>query len=185
MRTIQSKATLTLLLFVGLFVSADSLFAQQRVLLLNMTNTNWRWHSNNVDPAYAPADAWVQPGFNDSTWSGPGAGLFGFESTPAVYLPYTFPPGSAIASPSQTAGGIMSSYFRVHFNWTNLTQAVPLNFTNFIDDGLLVYLNGVELWSFNMPTARPVPWNNQQLPLGANPNPPVPEGTPWVTNVIA
>jgi hypothetical protein len=46
---------------------------------------------------------------------------------------------------------------------------VYLSFTNYIDDGLLVYLNGVELFSFNMVPDRPVLWSVNALPGGANP----------------
>jgi hypothetical protein len=177
MRTIHSKTRIAVLLCLGLLVCAETLFAQ-RVQILNATNTLWRYHPNSTDPGYAPADAWVDPAFDDSTWSGPSRGLFGTEGAGV----YPYPIVTSIPSPSGSGGALVSSYFRVHFNWTGHAQGVELIFTNYIDDGLLVYLNGVELWAWNMPAERPVPWNISTLPGAANP---IPEPSILMTNITA
>lgn len=178
MRTIYSKTRITVLLCLGLLlVCAETLLAQ-RVQILNATNTMWRYHPNSTDPGYSPADAWVDPAFDDSTWSGPSRGLFGTEGAGV----YPYPIATQILPPNQTGGALVSSYFRVHFNWTGHAQGVELVFTNYIDDGLLVYLNGVELWAWNMPAERPVPWNISTLPGAANP---IPEPTILMTNITA
>ena len=178
MRTIHSKTFLPVLLFLGIVLSGEALFAQ-RVLLLDATNTVWRYKTNSFDPGYAPADAWVAPGFvEDSTWLGPSRGLFGQET--AGVFPY--PINTLILAPANTDPDTFSSYFRVHFNWTNAaTQGVTLVTTNYVDDGLIVYLNGVEIYEFNTPPARPLPWDTATLPLTANPG-----GEPVIhrTNVV-
>jgi hypothetical protein len=173
MRTIQSKITLALLLLLGLTAEA---FAAPRIQLINATNTPWMYRPNTTDPAYVPADAWTVPEFDDSGWSGPGVGIFGRESTPLIY---PFPFNTPIPAPSQ--GGPVSTYLRTHFNWDHETRGVSLYLTNYIDDGMVVYLNGVELWAFNMP-ARPVAWNAATLPQSANP---LGEAVPVITNVVA
>ena len=178
MRTIHSKTRIAVLFCLGFLLVCSETLLAQRVQILNATNTLWRYHPNSVDPAYAPADAWVDPTFDDSTWSGPSRGLFGTE----VAGIYPYPVVTSIPSPSGSGGALVSSYFRVHFNWTGHAQGVELIFTNYVDDGLLVYLNGVELWAWNMPPERPVPWNISTLPGAANP---IPEPSILMTNITA
>jgi formylglycine-generating enzyme required for sulfatase activity len=163
----------TLLLMAGaMAVSA------QPIPLLNVTSSVWRYHTNKFDPAYAPADAWVAPGFDDSTWPS-GRGTFGFESTANLYPTFN----TYITPP--TSGGGVSSYFRTHFSWTNNTTAnVTFITTNYVDDGMIVWLNGVEIYSFDMPANRPVAWNVSTLPGGANPAP-FTEPSVFPTNVLA
>src|SRR5204862_5780644 len=57
------------------------------------------------------------------------------------------------------------------------------NVTSFVDDGIIVYLNGVELFNFNVPATRPMTWDVNTLPGGANP---APFGEPSIfpTNII-
>lgn len=174
MRTIHSKLTLALLLLLGLITAMQAL-AAPRIELINVTNTPWMYRPNTTDPMYSPLDAWTAPEFDDSTWSGPGVGLFGRES--AGIYPYPF--NTFIPAPNQ--GGPVSSYLRTHFSWNEETRGVTLYFTNYVDDGMVIYLNGVELVAFNMP-ARPVPWNTATLPQGANP---LGEPNIWRTNVVA
>jgi hypothetical protein len=178
MRTIHSKTRIPVLLCLGLLLMCAETLLAQRVQILNATNTLWRYHPNSTDPGYSPADAWVDPAYDDSTWSGPSRGLFGTEAAGI----YPYPIVTSIPSPSGSGGALVSSYFRVHFNWTAHPQGVELIFTNYVDDGLLVYLNGVELWAWNMPAERPVPWNISTLPGAANP---IPEPSILMTNITA
>jgi len=133
--------------------------AQSRIQLVDATNTVWRYHTNKLDPAYVPVDAWIVPAFDDSSWP-TGKGTFGFESTANIYPPFN----TYITPP--TSGGGASTYFRVHFQWTNNPGSVVFVTTNYCDDGMALWLNGVEIMAANMP-ARPVAWNNFVLPNGA------------------
>ena len=135
--------------------------AAEPVPLLDVTSSVWRYHTNKFNPGYIPADAWVAPGFNDTSWPS-GRGTFGFESTADIY-----PAFNTYITPPNAGGGV-SSYFRTHFTWTNSTVAgVTLMATNYVDDGMIVWLNGVEISAFNMPANRPVAWNDSTLPGGA------------------
>ena len=149
----------------------------QTVKLLTVDQSTWSYQTNKVDPAYVPADAWTAPGFNDSAWP-TGKGLFGTESGIAAYAPWII---QTPIVPPQAGAGVISSYFRTRFNWSGSADNVVLQFTNYMDDGILVFLNGVELFSFNVPADRPLPWNTLALPNGANP---LGEGVPFITSVI-
>jgi hypothetical protein len=174
-------------------LSARSALAQATFLLLDYTNT-WRFHTNYVDPGFSPGDAWASPDFDDSQWRS-GQGLFGYESTAGEYdlfapfNTYISPPYRGIffgqppfPAPPPPPPGPISTYFRTHFNWDTPALNVVLNFTNAVDDGIIVYLNGVELYSFNVPAERPLPWNLLSLPGGANP---LGEAVPVITNLLA
>ncbi len=149
----------------------------QTVQLLTVNQSTWSYQTNKVDPAYVPADAWTAPEFNDSTWP-TGKGLFGTEPGIAAYAPWVI---QTPIVPPQAGAGVISSYFRTRFNWSGSADNVVLQFTNYMDDGILVFLNGVELFSFNVPAERPLPWNTLALPAAANP---LGEGVPFITNVI-
>lgn len=103
--------------------------------LLNVTTSSWRYDNSGVDQG----TAWRAPGFSDSAWS-TGVGLFGAESTPAVY-PYPF----NTSVPAPNAGGHTTVYYRAHFNWAGGMTNFQLFTTNFVDDGAVYYLNGVEV----------------------------------------
>src|SRR5207249_1793340 len=84
---------------------------------------------------------WRDPDFDDSGWPA-GQGLLGFETTPGEYFPYSFQ--TFIPAPNQ-AGGHITVYFRTHFTWDGSLTNVNLMATNYIDDGAVYYLNGVEV----------------------------------------
>ena len=149
----------------------------QTIQLITVDQSTWSYQSNKVDPAYITPDAWTAPAFDDSAWP-TGKGLFGLEPGIAAYAPWVIQ--TRIDSP-QSGAGPLSSYFRTRFNWSGSADNVVLQFTNYMDDGILVFLNGVELFSFNVPADRPLPWNTLTLPSGANP---LGEGVPFITNVI-
>jgi hypothetical protein len=111
--------------------------------LLAMTNT---WKLDNSGGTNL-GTAWQQPGFNDSGWPG-GTGLFGYETTPAEYLPYTF---QTYVPPPNTNGGHISTYYRTHFQWNGGLANFTLLATNYLDDGAVFYLNGVRVGSVRMP----------------------------------
>jgi hypothetical protein len=112
------------------------------VSLLTITNS-WKWDNSGGTNL---GTSWLQTGFNDSTWSS-GLPLFGFETTPAEY-PYPFL--TTIPAPDQ-AGGHITTYYRTHFQWNGSLTNVNLMSTNYIDDGVVYYLNGARAGSLRMP----------------------------------
>jgi hypothetical protein len=111
--------------------------------LLDVTNT---WSYDNSGGTNLSA-SWMQPGFNDAAWA-TGAGLFGFETTPAEY---PFPFRTTIPAPNQ-AGGHITVYYRTHFSWDGSLTNVSLVSTNYVDDGAAYYLNGQLMGTLRMPS---------------------------------
>jgi len=109
--------------------------AQGWTPVINVTNHVWKYLVDGGDQG----TAWREPGFNDDSWPS-GIGLFGFESTPAVY-PHPF----------QTIWPLMDGrltyYARTHFQWDGPLNwgDVLLRTINYIDDGAVFYLDGVEV----------------------------------------
>jgi hypothetical protein len=112
--------------------------------IFGVLDKQWRYHADGVDLG----TAWRATGYDDSAWR-TGFALFGFETTPLIY---PFPFQTPIPSPDN--GGPNTAYFRTHFNWTNGT-GWSLVSTNYIDDGAVFYVNGVEAGRVRI-TANPV-----------------------------
>jgi len=139
---IKSKVRLLkILMMVWTLQTAVAAFAQP-VTVITPTNTTWRYFTNGTDPG----SEWALPGFDDSSWP-QGRGLFGNDSG----YPYAF--ATLIPGPAQ--GGPITVYFRTHFTWSGPRFGVVLAGTNFVDDGCVVYLNGIEITRFNMPPGPP------------------------------
>src|SRR5947209_3951176 len=118
--------------------------------LLTVTNS-WRYNQSGDDLG----NAWRAPAYDDTLpgWEGPSNMLFGFETTPGVYLPFTFQ--TQFQDPSNVVPYVITYYFRTHCSFPDvppiLLAGASLISTNAIDDGVIYYLNGVEWFRFNMP----------------------------------
>lgn len=106
--------------------------------LLSIT-APWHFTAANVD-----ALPWVSPEFDDSAWSGPSNALFYIESA-------ALPAKKSTPLPPRSGGGPLPCYFlRSTFTVTNLENIVFLRFDHLIDDGAVIYLNGVEVQRIRM-----------------------------------
>ncbi len=105
--------------------------------LLTISGSTWKYDNSGTDYT----TTWRAPGFNDSSWPS-GRGLFGFETTPNEYLPYTF---QTFIPPPPTNGGHLTVYYRTHFQWNNNLTNSSLIATSYIDDGAVFYLNNSEV----------------------------------------
>ncbi len=141
-------------------------------------NDTWRFTTNNLDGVY-----WTDPEFDDSEWLGEGPALLYIEDNGAVG-PRSTP------LPASGDGPYTTYYFRTFFTVTNTPiEAYALVFTNFIDDGAVFYLNGLEIQRVRMPAgaisnatfASACPLNNCEATRD------VPDvfriGGSWMTNV--
>ncbi len=133
------KTVQFLALTVGLAASLTSSVLAQPILLIHPTTQSWKYLAGTTDPG---SPGWEATTFDDSSWL-TGTGLFGNETQ------YPYPNGTFIPGPSNL--GTNTIYFRTHFNWSGSTAGVVLVGTNYVDDGDVVYLNGVEIFRFNMP----------------------------------
>ena len=123
--------------------------------LLFMTN-KWRIETNGVDLG----TAWRAPDYNDNSWA-QGSGAFDGKNTGnrlqlAGQPINTFLP---LNSPDfQGASDTPTYYFRTHFNFPGYTNAAVLRLRHLIDEGAVFFLNGIEMYRFNLDSA--------QLPFG-------------------
>ncbi len=135
--------------------------------VFGVTDHLWKYNNSGTDLGMS----WRQPEFNDGAWSS-GYGLFGYETTPAVY-PYPFQ--TTVPAPEQT-GGHLTVYYRTHFQWTN-GPGFALTSINYVDDGAVFYLNGKEAARVRI-TANPVTYSSPAQNLGS-------EGTPDILTLIS
>jgi hypothetical protein len=118
----------------------DGLISVQRTTLVPLHQT-WRFNQSGSDPGAA----WRNPGYDDSSWN-TGQTLFGFEDT--VPNPYFEPFRTPLRA---GAGSPVTTLFRVHFQYTNsLSTPVTLVSSNWIDDGAVFFLNGMDAGRIRM-----------------------------------
>jgi hypothetical protein len=103
-------------------------------LTLNLMDIDHVWSYNQTD--VAPASNWMQPAYNDSSWP-TGAALLYVE-------------GSALPAAKNTplTLGAITYYFRSHFTVDpsiDIAGISRLDLGYVIDDGAIVYINGVEV----------------------------------------
>ncbi len=97
--------------------------------LVAMTNV-WKFNqSGDALPA-----SWISSGFDDSSWPG-GAALL-YNETAALPAPANTP---------LTLGPI-TFYFRSHFQYAGSPVGQSLRLTTVLDDGMVLYLNGKQLY---------------------------------------
>ncbi|MDB6034948.1 MAG: hypothetical protein JWM16_5286 [Verrucomicrobiales bacterium] len=89
--------------------------------------------------------AWRNQGYNDASWpSGPG--VLGQET---ATLPAPIRTTLNLSNASNVR--ITNYYFRTHFTVPSNSPSLFLTASNLIDDGAIFYLNGVEVFRYNMP----------------------------------
>jgi hypothetical protein len=115
------------------------------VVLMGLTNHFWRYNQTGTDFG----TTWIPTNYNDTAWP-TGRGLFAQENLAAINAltntVLTLNPGS---------GQIPTYYFRTTFVLTNDPNLISVIASNYVDDGLVVYLNGQELYRINMPEGTP------------------------------
>jgi hypothetical protein len=106
--------------------------------LVTLTNSTWEVNASGTDLG----TNWFGP-TNDYTvtgWSS-GDGLFGDTPSSASYPPINTPLHS----------GPNTYYFITYFQWTNNIANVAFVVTNYLSDGAVYYLNGIETARIRMP----------------------------------
>jgi hypothetical protein len=96
----------------------------------------WRYQQT----ASLDGSGWEQPDYDDASWP-QGPGLLAEETNPLI-TPLIKTPLSL---------GRITYYFRTHFEFPSNTTGVSITFSNRIDDGAIIYLNGVPEARVRMP----------------------------------
>ncbi len=124
--------------------------------LVTLTNSAWEVNASGTDLG----TNWLGQSYDDTGtgWTS-GDGLFGYTPSPASYPSINTP-----LPPSPN-----TYYFRTYFDWTNAITDVAFVVTNYLSDGAVYYLNGVEVARVRMP-AGAVSYNTMaaatNLPVG-------------------
>lgn len=110
------------------------------------SNSVWKYFKGLTE-ASTPVQAWRQIGFDDSAWAS-GATPFNY-STPYTdtYTNLATGPGTYLAD---MQGGYQSVYLRSEFVLVNPSAVSNFIYKHQIDDGLVAWINGVEVLRVNM-----------------------------------
>jgi len=102
-----------------------------------------------MDNGIDQGTAWRASAFADGAWAS-GAAPLGFStSSPGTYGSIAF--GTTVSFGSNPGAKHPTTYFRKNFNVTNVASATSLSLNVLRDDGLVVYINGVEAGRRGMP----------------------------------
>lgn len=112
-------------------------------------DSNWRYDQSGTDRG----TAWREPGFDDRDWS-VGPGVLGYKTT-------------ALPQPIQTrlTLGSWTYYFRTPIVVRGAASPTRLEVRTLIDDGGVLYLNGVEIYRQMMPDG-PVEFTTPAINVG-------------------
>jgi hypothetical protein len=102
----------------------------------------WKFDQSGATD-WSSGSAWLQPDFPEIGW-GFGPGLLAYETCGCLPEP--------IRTQLVTNTAVTTFYFRSGFNYTNDPHQATLSLRHVIDDGMILYLNGQELWRIGMPT---------------------------------
>ncbi|HKQ39318.1 MAG TPA: immunoglobulin domain-containing protein [Verrucomicrobiae bacterium] len=149
-----------------------SIASAQIITLLGYTNQTWRYNDTSTS-ASNPQSTFMTPSFDDSVagWK-TGFPLFGNDDS-GVYNGANQPFRGGVngfATPLDRSNGRVTFYFRTHFNLATAPSASATLFsTNYLDDGAVFYINGVDVGRTRVPGGV-LTWDT----LGSNPT----EGAP-------
>lgn len=119
-----------------LFLFASCFCFAQMVPLIS-AGSNWKYLDNGSNLG----TAWQSPLFVDATWASGNSELGYGDSDEATVVGY---------GPS-SSNKYITTYFRKTFNVVDPTLFFSLDLQAVRDDGIVVYINGAEVWRNNMP----------------------------------
>lgn len=116
--------------------------------LITMTNQVWKYNQNGLNLG----TAWRSPNYNDSLWP-EGKGVFAALTNEQPLV--TSQTNTLLSLTNGNNQIVITFYFRTHFQIATNEDLgnVLLSITNLVDDGAVFYVNGAELWRYNMAPA--------------------------------
>jgi len=131
--------------FVGGYASNVWSFTIDKRVVLVQSNSNWRFVKGFAE-ASTPSSAWRQLGFDDSSWSNSQAPFFYGD-------PYTnFPAGIFGTQLTDMRSNYSTIFLRQNFVVNGRGAITDLVINHQSDDGFIAWLNGVEVWRYNVPS---------------------------------
>ena len=126
------------------------------IIILAPNDTDlWKYNESGADLG----TAWQATGYDD-TQAGWQSGLAGFSSAPPPAE--ITPPGFDLRTTTLhagTNGGPVTTYYRKHFTFPGSTNGAVLTWAGVLDDGAVIYVNGVEAGRLRL-TNNPVFYTN-------------------------
>lgn len=138
-RHLRASAALLLLT-----LSAGAQIQAAEVTLIPIdANHKWRYENTGKDLG----TTWKDKTFSDSAWP-EGAAILGLDADGT-----TEPIRTVLTRtrPGTTGRNIITDYFRTKFNFSGNPATAKLQAKYYVDDGLVIYLNGVEVNRFGVP----------------------------------
>jgi acid phosphatase type 7 len=139
MDAMQIRKTSVYAIGLAFILAVLTLPARAADTTLVPTGAVWKYLDNGSNQG----TAWQASGFDDSTWSA-GAAQLGYGDGDEV---------TTVGFGPDSNNKFITTYFRRAFSVTNAAAFNALTLRLMRDDGAVVYLNGVEVWRTNMPTA--------------------------------
>src|SRR3954462_9571438 len=125
--------------------------AATRAAVIFTNGSSWKYFIGTQE-ASAPASAWRQIAFDDSSWS-PGLLPIGFATTPND--PGGYEATIRTTLPSSAASNYVSVFLRKSFVVVTANDYAQLRFNVVVDDGYILWVNGREIGRYNMPLGEP------------------------------
>ena len=137
-------------------------------LVIAPQGSEWAYNESTLSGTSLHGTGWELPNYNTNSAPGwkTGMSLFGNDAE-GVYNGPGQPFSGGIAgflTPLDRNNGRVTFYLRTKFNWSGSTAGVTLTTSNWVDDGLIAYLNGTEVSRIRIADG-PVTWDT----LGSNP----------------
>ena len=120
----------------------------------------WRYNDTGTNLHTAAGTKWNAFDYVDTGW-GLSAGILNYERDTANHM-QTFPDPWVVNKVLATTGATpnLCYYFRTHFTFAgDAAAATSLEFTAFLDDGAILYLNGTEIERLNISDTATVAFN--------------------------
>ena len=123
--------------------------------VLVQSNSVWKY-VKGLSEASSPTNAWRQPGYNDAGWiNGSAPFVFGEPN-----FTNALNPGTDLGD--MTNNAYSSIYLRQQFVVKTLHGVTNVLLNRQSDDGFIAWLNGVQIYRFNMPTGE-IAYNGSAL----------------------
>src|SRR3954447_23933686 len=154
-----------LFLMVGFFFSASDSKAD---VYFTTTNASWKLFKGRSEASSPDATAWRLPAFNDASWTDAPAPIY-YTSTPTEPPFYNGGPVTGTVL-TDMLNSYTCVYLRKSFVVTNASVLGAVTLEAAIDDGFIIWLNGIEIARTNMPSGF-VSYNGRALASAVEPVP--------------
>ncbi len=126
----------------SLFLSATDLYGQQ---IIFPHNSNWKYHDQGINLG----TAWRSAGYDDGAWPS-GTASFGYGDPVNTCIRAGNNCGSDACEPVAGCDKFSTYYFRKSFLITDLASIADFTMNLIRDDGVIVWVNGVDVWRSNI-----------------------------------